>query len=191
MSQLRTDARRPFRFTLAAAAVAAVAGLGLATSPAQAEFQQGDFELRLSGFAQNNSDFDAFAANVGGQLGYFLSDQFEAGIRQDLGYSDLGGGSNLNGATSLFVNYHFGDASSQLQPFIGLSLGYIYGDGVNDTFVAGPEIGLKYFFDENWFFFRQVEYQFFFDDAGGADDALDDGVFNYRLGLGVILEGQN
>ena len=180
-------ARRSVRPLAAILAAAAVLGL-VAASPARAEFEQGDFELRMSGFAQNDSEFDAFIFNVGGQLGYFVSDEFEVGVRQDISYSDAApASSNLSGATALFLNYHFGGPDAPLQPFVGASLGYIYGDGVNDTFVAGPEVGLKYFFDESWFFFGQVEYQFFFDDAGGADDALDDGIFNYRLGLGVLL----
>ena len=170
--------------SLLAAAALAVGGLSIAAAPAQAQFTQNDYELRVSGFAQNDVNFDGFILNVSGQLGYFFSDQFEAGLRQDINYSDLGA-NTLSGGTIVFVNYHFGE--DELQPFIGANIGYLYGEAVTDTFVAGPEGGIKYFLDESWFLFGQVEYQFFFEDGGDADEAFDDGVFNYRLGIGVIF----
>ena len=168
------------------AAAAALAVAGLAAAPARAQFQQGDTELRVSGFAQNDVNFSGIIINVGGQLGYFVSDQFEAGVRQDLNFSDLGG-NNLSGSSSVFVNYHFGDRGAQFQPFIGANIGYIYGDAVNDTFVAGPEIGIKYFLNDAWFLYGSVEYEFFFDNASNANDSFNDGTFNYRLGIGVLL----
>jgi outer membrane protein W len=168
------------------AAGAAVAGLSVFASPASAEFEEGAYELRVDGFAQNDVDFSGTNISVGGQLGYFMTDQFEVGLRQDLNYSDLIG-TDLNAATAVFVNYHFGDPGAELQPFIGANIGYIYGDSVTDQFVAGPEGGIKYFFGEDWFLFGQIEYQFFFDDSDEAQDNLNDGVFNYRLGLGVTL----
>ena len=170
-----------------AASLAAVVGVVGFSAPAHAEFEQGDYELRLSGFGQNDVNFDAFTANMSAQLGYFLTDTFELGVRQDINYTDAGPGSNLSGGTAVFANFHFGNRGDALQPFIGANLGYLYGDNVNETFVAGPEIGLKYFFYEQWFLFAQAEYQFFFDNGDEADESIDDGVFNYRLGLGVIL----
>ena len=167
-------------------ALAAVGALALAAAPAAAQFEEEDFELRLDGFAQTDVNLDSTNIAVSGSLGYFFTDQFEAGVRQTLSYSDVGA-SNTNGGTAVFANYHFGDSTSQLQPFIGASIGYNYGDSITDTFFAGPEGGVKYFFDEEWFLFGQVEYQFFFEDAGDADEAFDDGQFLFRLGLGVLL----
>ena len=165
---------------------AAIAGLAAFASPAAAEFHEGAWELRLDGFATNDVDFDNSMGNVGVALGYFLTDQFEVGLRQDVSFSDFGS-SIWNGATAVFINYHFGDVGAELQPFIGASLGYIYGDTTHETFVAGPEGGINYFFGEDWFIFGQIEYQFLFDDASDADDQFSDGVFNYRLGIGVTL----
>ena len=73
------------------------------------------------------------------------------------------------------------------QPFIGAQLGYIYGDNTSDTWVAGPEAGVKYFINSTTFVVGAVEYQFFFDDSDDASDNFDDGQFIYSLGLGVIL----
>lgn len=168
----------------------AIASVGLAanTQTASAEFQQQDWELRLSGFAQNDVEFDGLTFNFAGSAGYFFSDQLEGGVRQDFNFTDIGD-TALNGSTGIFVNYHLGDAGGPVQPFVGGSIGFAYGDTVNDTFFAGPEAGIKYFFPETdqWFIFGQVEYQFFFDDGGEADEALDDGTFVYRLGFGVVF----
>jgi outer membrane protein W len=170
-----------------APAAALVGALGLAT-PASAEFEQQDYTLKLDGLALTDVEFDSADITVTGSLGYFFTDQLEGGIRQTLSYNDIGG-STYNGGTGFFVNYHFGQTGDRLQPFIGASLGYNYGDTTTDTFFAGPEGGVKYFVGDNsdWFVFGQVEYQFFFEDSSGADDAIDDGSFIFRLGLGVIL----
>lgn len=168
------------------AAGAAVAGLSVFASPASAEFEEGAYELRVDGFATNDVNFDNSTGSIGAQLGYFMTDQFEVGVRQDISFADFNE-SVFNGATAVFINYHFGDPGAEFQPFIGANLGYIYGDTVNETFLAGPEGGVKYFFGEDWFLFGQIEYQFLFDDAEEADDSLSDGVFNYRLGIGVTL----
>jgi hypothetical protein len=167
---------------LAAGAVAAAA------SPALAQFQQQDYEIRLSGLANTDVEFDGANVDLAGSLGYFFSDQFEGGIRQGFSYTDIGANAT-DGSTAFFANYHFGQPSSTLQPFIGASLGYNYGDSTEDTFFAGPEGGVKYFLSNNgeWFIFGQVEYQFFFEDEDAADDAIDDGQFLFRLGLGVVL----
>ena len=170
-------------------ALAAVPALGLAAfaaAPANAQFQEGDYEIRLDGFAQTDVNLDGVDLNIGGTLGYFFSDQLEAGVRQTLSYTDIGADAT-NGSTAVFGNYHFGDRGGNLQPFIGLSLGYNYGESVSDTFFAGPEGGVKYFIEDNWFLFGQLEYQFFFEDSSDADEAIDDGTFLVRLGLGVVL----
>ena len=54
-------------------------------------------------------------------------------------------------------------------PFVGGSLGYIYGDAVSDTWVAGPEAGVRYFVNETTFILGLVEYEFFFDNADEAE----------------------
>lgn len=165
---------------------AAAAALAFVATPAMAQFEQEDFALTLSGQAFTDVNLDSTNVNVAGSLGYFFSDQFEAGIRQGFTYSDLAG-NNSNGTTALFADYHFGEEGAEFQPFLGAALGYAYGDSTNDTFYAGPELGVKYFVDENWFVFGVAEYQFFFEDGDEADEAIDDGSFIFRLGLGVLL----
>jgi hypothetical protein len=157
--------------------------VALLAAPAvsMAQFKQGDWELTLSGNGANGPDFDAVSFAVNGSVGYFFTDQFEAGLRQTIGFSDQGP-STLNGSTRVFVDYHFD--MDQWQPYVGANLGYAYGDAVSDTFFAAPEGGVKYFVNDTTFVFFSVEYQFFFDEAEEADEEFSDGQFLYGLGIG-------
>lgn len=144
-------------------------------------FEEGDKEVTLSGQAANGEDFDAFVAGVAGSIGYFMTDNLELSIRQSLTYSDIGD-TQLNGSTRVALDFHFD--LEQLQPFVGANFGYVYGDGVNDTFEAAPELGVKYFVNSTTFIFAMAEYQFFFDSGDEADEAAEDGQFLYSLGIG-------
>src|SRR5262245_30439012 len=62
------------------------AALLLAPAISQAQFKQGDWELTLSGQGANGPDFNGFTASAAGNLGYFLTDALEVGVRQTLGY---------------------------------------------------------------------------------------------------------
>ena len=159
-----------------------VAMLAFLVAPlaARADFKQGDFELTLQGSGANGPDFDGVNFNIAGSLGYFLTDEFEIGARQSVLFEDLSG-SNLNGSTRVFVDYNFN--LGQWVPFIGASVGYAYGDAVNDSFFGGPEGGVKYFVNNTTFIFASVEYQWFFD-SGDASDQFSDGQFLYGLGIG-------
>ena len=154
----------------------------LPAAAANAQFQAGDWELTLSGQGSNGPDFDGTQFSVNGNIGYFFTKELELGIRQSIGYSDLVSGSAWNGSTRVAVDYHFD--MGRWQPYIGASLGYVYGDGVNDTWTAGPEGGVKYFVNSTTFVQLGVEYQFFFDEGSDASDAFSDGQFLYSLGIG-------
>jgi len=166
-----------------------LAALAAAFFPAiaKAEFQQGDMELTLGGNANGGKDFDGISGGINASLGWFMTDQLELGIRQSVNYTDVNtppnSGGQLNGSTRVFGDFHFD--LGQWQPFIGVNIGYVYGDGVADTWEAAPEGGVKYFMNSTTFIFAQVEYQFFFDKADQIDDTFSDGQYVYSLGLGV------
>jgi hypothetical protein len=155
--------------------------LALLPTVASAQFQQGDWELTLQGNGLSDNDFDATALTVGGSLGYFFTDQIEVGLRQSISWIESDD-DNFQGSTTLFGDFHFD--LDRWQPFIGANIGYVYGDNVNETFVAGPEGGVKYFVNNTTFIFASVQYQFFFEDDDDADDAIDDGQWVYGLGIG-------
>jgi hypothetical protein len=150
----------------------------LLPSLAQAQFKDGDYELTLSGSGNNDHDFRTGSASVNGSLGYFTSKELEIALRQGVIWGD--GGSSWNGDTRLAVDYHF-DLGNRLVPFVGANVGYLYGDDINDEWVAGPEVGIKYFLNDTTFIQVMASYEF------ALCEGLDQGAFFYGLGLGVRL----
>lgn len=160
----------------------AILGFLLAPTAVMAQFQMGDKELTLSGSGSSDNDFDASNFSVEAGLGYFLNDNLEALVRQGILVVDRPGDNSWNGSTRLGLDYHFD--LQQMQPFLGASIGYLYGDDVEETFLAGPEAGIKTFVNSTTFILASIEYQFLFEDANDADDQFDDGRFVYNLGIG-------
>lgn len=158
--------------------------LCLAVSPALAlaEQETGDRLFTLTGSGASDSDFDNNTASVSFDLGMFYSDRTALGLRQSVGFADNENDSSWSGATRMFADYHF-DAN-KWQPFIGANIGGIYGDGVDETFFAGPEAGVKYYVRPKTFVTVQAEYQIFFDSASEANDNFDDGAWAYSAGIG-------
>lgn len=150
---------------------------------AMARFQAGDKEFTLSGSGTSDNDFDnnTFSAEFG--LGYFFSDMLEGILRQQAGFIARDpGNDDWNGSTSVGadLNFQFGN----WVPFLGATIGYIYGDGVDETWIGSPEAGLKAFVNPTTFIQALVQYQWFFDSADEADENFDDGRFVYSLGIG-------
>lgn len=168
------------------ARVTAIAGLLFLVTPiavfAQG-FTQGDKVLSLGGSGASDSEFSDNSFSFEGTLGYFFTDRIEAAIRQGLAYSNASGNDDeWSAATRVAVDYNFD--IGRLWPFVGANLGYVYGDAVSDTWVAGPEAGLRCFVNTTTFILGMVEYEFFFDDADEAEDAFEDGRFVYTLAIG-------
>ncbi|OXY82472.1 OmpA family protein [Oceanimonas doudoroffii] len=148
---------------------------------------EGDREFSLSGTGSSSKDFDNSSFGISGDYGWYLSDRTLAGIRQSISYADVEGediGDDFwNGSTRLFADYHFGHNAAR--PFVGASLGGIYGDGVKDTGIAGLEAGLKYYLLPTTFIQARAEYQFLFDSGDSAEDNFDDGAWAYTFGMGL------
>ena len=164
-------------------AAAAVGLVGLGSSVAQAAAPTADearWELTLGGSGGNDKDFNDGNVNIDVSVGYYFTDQLELSVRQNIGYND-----DWSAATRLALDYHFSFGQDQpVVPFVGIELGYLYGDDTGDTWAAGPEAGLKFYVNDTTFIFGQVAYQFFFEDSDDADDAFEDGSFVYSLGIG-------
>jgi len=158
------------------------AALLLAPAISQAQFKQGDWELTLSGQAAHGPDLNGVSAAAQGNLGYFLTDAIEVGVRQSISYTDIGVGSALNGSTTIAADWNFD--LGRFVPYIGANIGYVYGDAVSDSWQAGPEGGVKYFVNNTTFVFVSVQYEFFFDQNSDAGEAFSDGQFLYGLGIG-------
>lgn len=153
-----------------------------ATAQEYPAYQTGTKELTLSGSGASDNDFDTTNLSFDVGFGYFFNQALEGILRQTLNVTDQPGENAYNATTRLGLDYNFN--VQQLRPFVGATVGYIYGDGVKESFIAGPEAGIKAFLSESTFVIAAVGYDFLFEDADEADDAFDDGFFNYRLGLG-------
>ncbi len=170
--------------TLVAAAILALSAGSIASAQSNTNPPERQWELILGGAGSSSNDFDSGGFNVNGQLGYYFTPEWQVNLRQSLGYSDFGD-SSWTGATRLGVDYHFEFGQDQrFIPYVGAEIGYLYGDGTNDTFAAGPEAGVKAYVNDTTFIYGSVLYEFLFDSAGDADSQLDDGQFVYGVGIG-------
>ena len=143
----------------------------------------GDKEITLGGAGSSDKDFDDTIFSVQGSWGQYLSESSLWGVRQTVNARDTEGESvKFDGSTRVFYDYHFG--TGKARPFIGASIGGVYGDRVDETFMAGPEIGFKYWVQDKTFITAIAEYQFLFKSGSDAQDRYDDGVFLYSIGIG-------
>ena len=164
-------------------------GLSMATAVQSSDYgpKVGDREFSISGAGSSDQKFNSGSFGVSGDIGWYLSDNLVAGIRQSINYASIEGESLKddfwNGSTRAYVNYQF--LTDRARPFIGASLGGLYGDGVQDSSFAGLETGFKYYVQTKAYFLARVEYQFLFESSSEASDAFkDDGVWAYTVGLG-------
>lgn len=145
---------------------------------AQAQFEAGNWALTLAGSGSNDQDFDGGSAAFSGSLGYFFSKEFEVGVRQGITWTDAtgGDGSAWTGDTRIFADYHFD--MDRWQPYVGVFGGYVYGDVAEESWVGGPEVGVKYFVNSTTFIDVNAAYAF------NLEEGLDEGAFFYQLGIG-------
>ena len=142
---------------------------------------KGDWELTLGGSGSNDEDFDNGGFSISGSIGYFLDESWEIVLRQSVSFSNFGE-SSWNGSTRVALDYHFD--LDRFRPFVGINVGGIYGEDVDETGAAGLEAGLKWYVKQETFIMAMAEYQFFFESADDVDDNFDNGQFLYTLGIG-------
>ncbi len=175
---------------LLAAAVLALTPM-LAQAQDSREFRggakAGSQEITLSGTGSNNNDFDTGTFGITGSYGYFVTPALELGVRQSFNWAGANDSDDTwSGSTRLAADYHF-FTQSRFRPFVGVNIGYIYGDDVNNTGTIGPELGIKYFVNDTTFILAQSEYQIFFDSSDDISDNFNDGAFQHTIGLGFIF----
>jgi len=144
----------------------------------------GQWEVTLGASGASDKNFDSGSASGAGSLGYFLTDHFELSARQTANFFDSGAsGSDTNASTSLAADINFGSGS--FRPLLGVSAGYIYGDGVHETWMGGPEGGFKIYVKQDVFIQLLAQYQYFFESSDDIDDQFDTGSLVYSLGFGI------
>jgi hypothetical protein len=146
--------------------------------------EEGATTLTIFGTGANDRRFDVGTMSVGLEYGRFWTPNLQLGLRQGASFQWVDGADNLwNGATRVFSAYHFVGASPWV-PQVGASLGFIYGDNVDNSFTAGLELGFKYYVREQTYIGVLAEYQFVFESPGEFGDQFNDGAIFYNLGVG-------
>lgn len=165
--------RKMFAGLFALLAIVLVTVPAMAQNAGFAGFQKGDWALTLSGEGTSSKDFDNSQFNLNVAPSYFLTNEFELGVRQNVSYSD-----GFSGATTAFVDYNIRLENHKLVPYVGVSLGYAYGENLPDTWTLGPEVGVKYFVNDTTYLYGNAAYKF------DLDDGFDSGAFVYGVGIG-------
>lgn len=148
----------------------------------------GDREFSISGTGAGDKGFNSGAFGISGDYGWYQGDNVVIGVRQSINYASISGASLRNdfwnGSTRAYANYQF--LNDALQPFVGGSLGAVYGDGIQNSAFAGLEGGVKYYLQPKAYLLSRVEYQFMFESSSEVADAFqENGVLAYTVGLGV------
>lgn len=143
------------------------------------------WEITLGGAGTSNRDFNAGGAQIATSVGYYLNDVVEVSVRQNLSYGDPGRGisGSWDGVTRAAIDLHL--PLGKVVPYAGANLGYAYGDTLPETFIAGPEAGVKFYVKDDVFLQASAEYEFFFDKSDRLTDAFRDGQLLYGLSMGV------
>ncbi len=177
------------RVNTAAISLCILCALPMAASAQSSNFGpvQGDREFSISGTGTNDRNFDSGSFGVTGDLGWYVRPDVVAGVRQSINYASIKGESVKddfwNGSTRGYLNLQF--LEDRARPFVGASLGAIYGDGVKNSTFAGLELGMKYYVQTKTYFLARAEYQFFFSSSSDASDAFrKSGAWAYTVGLG-------
>lgn len=123
-------------------------------------------------------DGDGGQSQLGGinlGLDYKVTSWMTVGIEQAGFYHFDSGNDGFGGRTVVGPDFYFGDLLGKdfpVSPYIGANIGYIYGAGIDDAGIAGPELGLKV-----GMFDMKVAYDMPF------NRALDHGIINTTIGV--------
>ena len=146
---------------------------------------EGSQEFTLSGTGTNDRHCNSGGFGLAGSYGWYMSRDLELGVRQAVNWTAVNNADDrINGSTRGAVDYHF-NVTDRFRPFVGANVGVIYGDGVHDTGIIGPEVGLKYYLNPTTFLLAQGEYQYFFDSGDDIGDNFNNGSYAYTVGLGL------
>lgn len=154
-------------------------------NPKLIDVHRGTRELSFAGAGNASSDFDNNTLGLDLSYGWYSSPNLEWSARQSLNFADVGGESLWNGSTRVAMDYHW--TGGRVRPFAGAEAGFIYGDGVNDTGIIGPEAGIKYYLKPDTFLFWREEYQVLLDSGGDNNDRFSNGTFVHTFGIGTHL----
>lgn len=135
-----------------------------------------------------NHDFNgdgSTATQFSGDVGYFFTDAFEAGVSVGINWAEAGDVDVTSVSGFGIANYHF-NTSSNIVPYVGAGAGFEYAsyddgnsDDSNTEFAIEGHVGIKQFVAERTFLNYQVQYHRLV-----GSDIEDDGRINATIGVG-------
>ena len=136
----------------------------------------GNWESTLTGTGQSDHEFERSNFGITGSVGRYFTKNFVLTFKQGLQFGDTTKASLVNGRSIVQAAYQWDFA--RWQPYLGINLGAVYGAGVDDDGVVGPEGGIKYFVNESTFIFGSVAYE------SRITHCCNDGFVPYSVGIG-------
>jgi hypothetical protein len=125
------------------------------------------------------ADEAGFLGGLNLVVGYDLYDQVNLEFEQAGFYKFASDKEGFGGRTAVGANYigllNF-LPGSQFFPYVGANFGVLYGDGIDDSLFAGPEVGLR---------LGPVEAKVAYDIPFERDDAFEQSVVSATLGFGL------
>jgi hypothetical protein len=171
----------------------------LTTAACLAQQEKGDLSIQFSGnYASQKikfqgSSFDVSSGSIFIKFGQFFTPNIELGVKPNmLFYTEPDPGDSkkkklkTNVGFGLYGTYSFLTADGKMIPYAGGEINYVP-SGKESTVNLGPYGGVKYFFRENINIDANMNYSMNVGSSFG-DGALDiGGLFQFNVGIGVIL----
>jgi len=136
----------------------------------------GNWEATLTGAGLSDDTFDTNNLGASGSLGYYINKNFILTFRQGLFFGDNNNSTLVSARSIVQAAYQWDFA--RWQPYVGMNVGGVYGAGIRDDALFGPEVGMKYYVNESTFLFGNISYEVPF------DNCCKDGVVPYMMGVG-------
>jgi outer membrane protein OmpA-like peptidoglycan-associated protein len=144
------------------------------------------YGLNLLDEGHDNGDDDG-TSNLGGlnlSFDYLMTDWLNLSLEQAVFYNWGTDDEGMGGRSAAGVDFVFptGDKStfgtfSSILPYVGANIGYIYGEGIDDDWFAGPEIGLNI-----GPFNAKIAY-----DIPWGRSSMGDGIISTTIGIGITF----
>ena len=147
-----------------------------------------DNELELSGGFFHARGSDTGALNLDVSYGYYLTHGWEVGLRQALNINFIDDARDVWTATTApFLKYNF-PLSETVVPFVGGFLGLVWNDR-DATGTLGPNVGAKFFFNDQTYVTTAYRYEWFFDSIKTAANNRSQANHVLNFGIGFVWGG--
>lgn len=143
--------------------------------------RRGDYEFAVQGLALT-PDFDKGGAKGELAFGYYVSDAASVGLRQFASYREQ---DHDRSYLATRVAADLGFTWHRVRPSIGASLGYAYGESVNETMLIGGQLGIKVYLQSATFVQLLGVYDQYVTTTEDHSEIFGDHATTLSLGIGL------